>query len=84
MDEYDDLVEIISNAHYNNNFLALAREVRQWRAHRTSYKGDAPIVQTHAKLQFCDVIILLRVCACLITCIDIVDFELGKYLGMEL
>lgn len=27
MDEYDDLIEIISNAHYNNNFLALAREV---------------------------------------------------------
>ncbi len=27
MDDYDDLVEIISNAHYNNNFLALAREV---------------------------------------------------------
>ncbi|KAI0242456.1 26S proteasome non-ATPase regulatory subunit 2 [Lamellibrachia satsuma] len=27
MDEYDDLIEIISNAHYNNNFLALAREL---------------------------------------------------------
>ena len=28
MDEYDDLVEIMSNAHLNNNFLSLAREVR--------------------------------------------------------
>ena len=30
MDEYDDLVEIISNAHLNNNFLALGREVSSW------------------------------------------------------
>ena len=28
MDEYDELVEIMSNAHLNNNFLSLAREVR--------------------------------------------------------
>lgn len=28
MDDYDDLVEIMSNAHLNNNFLSLAREVR--------------------------------------------------------
>lgn len=27
MDEYDELVEIMSNAHLNNNFLALAREL---------------------------------------------------------
>ena len=27
IEEYDDLVEIMSNAHLNNNFLALAREV---------------------------------------------------------
>ena len=27
MDEYDELVEIMSNAHLNNNFLSLAREV---------------------------------------------------------
>lgn len=27
MDDYDDLVEIMSNAHLNNNFLSLAREV---------------------------------------------------------
>lgn len=27
IEEYDELVEIISNAHLNNNFLALAREV---------------------------------------------------------
>ena len=27
MDEYDDLTEIMSNAHLNNNFLSLAREV---------------------------------------------------------
>ena len=29
MDDYDDLVEIMSNAHLNNNFLSLAREVRK-------------------------------------------------------
>ena len=29
MDEYDELVEIMSNAHLNNNFLSLAREVRK-------------------------------------------------------
>lgn len=28
MDDYDDLAEIMSNAHLNNNFLSLAREVR--------------------------------------------------------
>ena len=27
MDDYDELVEIMSNAHLNNNFLSLAREV---------------------------------------------------------
>jgi hypothetical protein len=27
LEDYDDLVEIMSNAHLNNNFLALAREV---------------------------------------------------------
>ena len=27
VEEYDDLVEIMSNAHLNNNFLSLAREV---------------------------------------------------------
>ena len=27
MEEYDELTEIMSNAHLNNNFLALAREV---------------------------------------------------------
>lgn len=30
MDDYDDLVEIMSNAHLNNNFLSLAREVRTY------------------------------------------------------
>lgn len=27
LDEYDDLVELISNSHLNTNFVALAREV---------------------------------------------------------
>ena len=27
MEEYDDLVDIMFNAHLNNNFLALAKEV---------------------------------------------------------
>ena len=28
MEEFDELTEIMSNTHLNNNFLALAREVR--------------------------------------------------------
>ena len=28
IEEFDELTEIMSNAHLNNNFLALAREVR--------------------------------------------------------
>ena len=30
MDDYDDLAEIMSNAHLNNNFLSLAREVKYY------------------------------------------------------
>lgn len=31
MDDYDDLVEIMSNSHLNNHFLSLAREVQSLR-----------------------------------------------------
>lgn len=29
MEDYEELTEILSNTHLNNNFLALAREVRR-------------------------------------------------------
>ena len=30
VEDFDDLSEIMSNTHLNNNFLALAREVSHW------------------------------------------------------
>ena len=81
MDEYDDLVEIISNAHYNNNFLALAREVSQWRAR---WRVTCLLCRHMEDYNTVMHIILWRVRVCFIACIDVVDIELGRYIGMEL
>ena len=33
IEEFDELTEIMSNTHLNNNFLALAREVIRYKSH---------------------------------------------------
>ena len=38
IEEFDELTEIMSNTHLNNNFLALAREVIRYKSHFTLIK----------------------------------------------